>query len=32
MKFLKSIPVIGEGVKALDNKFDDLKFNMKETK
>lgn len=31
MKFLKSIPVIWEGVKVLDNKFDNLKFNMKET-
>ena len=30
MKFLKSLPVIGEGVKVLDNKLDDLKFNMKE--
>lgn len=31
MKFLKSIPVIGSGISKLDNKVDDMKFDMKET-
>lgn len=32
MKFLKSIPVIGSGISKLDNKVDDMKFDMQETK